>query len=88
MLSVPTRDAVLEVNSSLSELEYSNLEMGLNYTTETSDNLGSSWNPLSNFEIEAGSTRTEDYDSTSVQRFFKVQYPTKINKRSLSLSSQ
>ena len=88
MLSVPTRDAVLEVNSSLSKLEYSNLEMGLNYATETSDNLGSSWNALSNFEIEAGSTRTEDYDSTSVQRFFKVQYPSKINKRSLSLSSQ
>lgn len=87
-LSVPTRDAVLEVNSSLSKLEYSNLESGLTYSTETSTDLGTSWNPLSSFEIEVGSTRTEDYDATGAQRFFKVQYPAKISKRSLPLNSQ
>ena len=87
-LSVPTRDVVLEVNSYLSKLEYSNLESGLTYSTETSTNLSTSWNPLSSFEIEVGSTRTEDYDATGAQRFFKVQYPAKINKRSLPLNSQ
>lgn len=87
LLSVPTRDAVLLVNPALQKLEYSNLESGLPYTLRTNTDLSTTWNALSNFELETGSTRTDGYDNSDSKRFYRLQYPAKMNKRSIPLSN-
>ena len=91
LLSIPTRDAVLQLNPTLQKLEFSNLDAGLSYTVETSTDLGTdpsiNWDPQSSFELESGSTRTEDYDNTAPKRFYQMQYPAKMNKRSIPLGN-
>ena len=87
LLSVPTRDAVLQLNPTSQKLEYSNLDAGLSYTVETNTNLSTDWNAQSSFELENGSTRTEDYDNTAPKRFYQMQYPAKMNKRAIPLGN-